>query len=324
MEEIERFYGNKIARQFLEKISEENRVGHAYLIYGEDGLGKKAFAMRFAQMILCKGFPKPCFCCLPCKKIAQKIHPDVSWILGGESKNSIHIEQIRRLRADCQVMPNESEKKVYILTNVQNMTDGAFNAFLKTLEEPPSHAVFLLTAPNLDRLPPTIVSRAVGIQLFPLSEEEMNSALKDRFPDLPESLRQTAAVAAAGNLGNALKILADEDFVKLQKKAEEFCILVSQGNEYEMLKLLYPLEKDKQKLDLLLSQAQLMFRRGLLGRFKGEKSTQNADVVGQMTQRQLQDVILFLQQVRMKLGTNANPSLLCAYLCVGLMERYGK
>ncbi len=324
MEEIERFYGNQTAQQFLSKISEENRVGHAYLIYGEDGLGKKAFAKRFAQTILCKGFPKPCFCCPPCKKIAQGIHPDVTWLLGGEGKNSIHIEQIRRLRADCQIKPNESEKKVYIITNVQNMTDGAYNAFLKTLEEPPSHAVFLLTAPNIDRLPPTIVSRGVPIQLFPLSEEEIRAALAKRFPDLPESLREAAAAASEGNLGQAQKILEDEDFLKMQKTAEEFCILASQGKEYELMKLLFPMEKDKVKLGLLLKQAQLLFRGVLLERCGMETSGTGHSFGGQMTQKQLQEIILFLQQMRMKLETNANPSLLCAYLCAGLMRRYNR
>ncbi len=329
MEEIGRFYGNHTARQFLKKISEENRVGHAYLIYGEDGLGKKAFAERFAQTILCKGFPKPCFCCLPCRKISQKTHPDVTWLLGGEGnsslgRNSLHIEEIRRLRADCQVKPNESEKKVYIITNVQNMTEGAFNAFLKTLEEPPSHAVFLLTAPNIDRLAPTIVSRTVPIQLFPLSGEEMKEALSERFPDLPEGLRETAAAAAAGNLGQAQKILADEDFVKMQKTAEEFCALVSQGKEYELLRLLYPMEKEKNSLDLLLEEAQLIFRGVLLARFGRRGMGKSYSFAGQMTQKQLQETILFLQQIRMKLKTNANPSLLCAYLCAGLMQRYDR
>lgn len=316
------FYGNETASRFLALAGEGKITGHAYLIYGEDGLGKKTFAEQFAKALLCKGFPKPCFCCSACRKIEERIHPDVKWYLGGEGKNSFHIEQIREIRSDCAVKPNESEKKIYILTNVQNMTQGAFNAFLKTLEEPPKHALFLLTAPNIDALPATIVSRVIPIQLFPLADGVLRKALRTAFPDKEEVFLNSVSAMAKGNLGYAKK-LAEENGNAAYEEAELFCKVIGSAKEYELLKFISPYEKDKEKLFSLLSCFEQILRSMLFykfGKTSSDLSVTAKALTERMTRKQVHQMILFIEEVMQKCKTNANGSLLSAYLCMGIME----
>lgn len=316
------FYGNETASRFLTLAGEGKITGHAYLIYGEDGLGKKTFAEYFAKALLCKGFPKPCFCCSSCHKIAERIHPDVTWYLGGEGKNTFHIDRIRELRRDCAIKPNESERKIYILTNVQNMSLGAYNAFLKTLEEPPSHAMFLLTAPNLDALPDTIVSRVIPIQLFPLSDSLLKETLYKTFPEKEKAFLDSVAVMARGNLGLAKQLAeAEEQFA--YREAEDFCRVLASGKEYELLKFLAAYEKDKEKLIAVLSCFEQVLRSMLFYKFgiiSAGISAPAEMLAKRMTRKQVQDMTVFTGEVMQKLKTNANGSLLTAYLCVGMME----
>lgn len=311
------FYGNEIAVQILSHTIRAGKLSHAYLIYGENGLGKKTFAEYFAKSIFCKGTFKPCGDCLSCKKIEARTHPDVKWYLGGEGKNSIHIETVREIRADCAVKSNEESAKIYIITNVQNMTIGAFNAFLKTLEEPPKNVLFLLTAPNTESLPETIVSRLTPIQLFPLTREQMLGALKDRFPELEQAVLEEAAVFADGNLGRAVNRLSNQDFVQTEETLQKLCGFLSAKQEYRMLQLLTAYEKDKPGLVQLLSRLMMILRDVLL--WKMGVPVRNTDLTSKLsasfTRAQLMELLEFLELAKTKLATNANYNLLIAYIC---------
>ena len=141
-------------------------------------MGKKTFARWFAKLILCKGETKPCGVCSACRKITAGTHPDVQ-IWEEETKSGmLSVGFVRDLRRDCAILPNESDYKIYIIPHMERMNDSAFNALLKTLEEPPKHVVFLLTAPNPDELADTVRSRVVPIQLYPLTDAQMETAIR--------------------------------------------------------------------------------------------------------------------------------------------------
>ena len=317
------FYGNETPKRILSHTLSSGNLGHAYLIYGEKGLGKQTFARLFAKSVLCQGEQKPCGLCTSCKKMENGTHPDVQVYLGGEAKGSVHIDLVRAIRADCAVKPNESTVKIYILTNVQNMTIGAFNAFLKTLEEPPKHTLFLLTAPNIDQLPETVVSRLMPIQLFPLSDSQMQEALAERFPDEPADLLASVAAISQGNLGNAIRQLSDADFQSLQEDLKLLCQCIVAKREYPLLKALTAYEKDKAKLMLLLVRLLAVLRSALF--LKLHASTDSDELARSLSsglsRMQIIHLIDFLEEVKGKLSTNANYNLLLVYLCAGIKQR---
>lgn len=317
------FYGNEIALKIIENTVNNNNLSHAYLIYGDDGLGKKTFAYRFAAAILCKGKGiKPCFECSSCNKLINNSHPDIKVVLGAEAKNSIHIQTVREIRSDCYIKPNESDKKIYIITNAQNMTISAYNAFLKTLEEPPEHAVFLLTANNIEALPQTIASRLTPIELFPISDNAVRECISKQHPELDDETISNITVMSKGNLGSALNRISDEKFSLLIKNTENLCESIISKKEYFILKSLNVYEKDRLSLIQMLSQFTDCLREVMLIKLKSSdiKSKNITRLASALTLKQTMDLIEFSQEVKLKLDTNVKMNLMIAYICGGIKK----
>ena len=110
-------------------------LSHAYLITGGSGEGRSAYARRLTQAYLCQGERPPCGQCLPCRKVAAGIHPDVSLIAPAEGKREISVDQVRSLRADAYVRPNEGRRKIYLIDPADSMNPAAPNSLLKVLAE---------------------------------------------------------------------------------------------------------------------------------------------------------------------------------------------
>lgn len=161
-----------------------NHFSHAYIlpVSGEEG---QTQARELAAAILCEDTERvPCGHCEHCRKVREQIHPDVlclqrEWKDGRQKKN-ITVDQIRSVIADAYILPNEAQKKVYIIEDADAMNPQAQNAILKILEEPPKFVVFLLLAGNPDLLLPTVRSRCITIREnledSPLTEEEQEMA----------------------------------------------------------------------------------------------------------------------------------------------------
>lgn len=155
------------AEALLDRLLGAERLSHAYLITGP---GREEFARRMAAALLCTGEKKPCGSCPHCRKTAAGIHPDVTCLRSEEGKAEITVDQVRRLRADAYIRPNEGERKLYLIEEAQRLNPSAQNALLKVLEEGPAYVVFLLTAEGAGQLLPTIRSRCG--EIFLSREEE--------------------------------------------------------------------------------------------------------------------------------------------------------
>lgn len=315
------FYGNAAAKQMLHHMLNGN-LHHAYLIYGADGLGKKTFAKYLAQSIFCKGKAKPCFVCESCYKIQKNIHPDMILIDEGSTHHSIKIETIRNLCLDCVIKPNEGLFKIYIITDVQNMTTGALNAFLKTLEEPPANVIFLLLAPNRMLLADTMVSRLVPIELFTLNQQEWNQALTDYDVHLSQEKKDVLWASTQGNLGQAQIQLQQQTNEDQALKQLYGCLL--QRQEYQMLKLFYQYEKNKMALLELFNQLLVLFRECLIVQLKSRESQLFKEEIRQLkdtfTKKQIIQLIELIENLKIKISSNANMNLLIADICVELKE----
>lgn len=150
------------------QLASREELSHAYILSGPPGSGKGALATLLAQAMVCSSQgPRPCLGCAPCRKAAAGIHPDVVRVAPAEGKRDIVVDQIRALRSDAYVRPNEAPRKVYLIENAPAMNPSAQNALLKVLEEGPPYAAFLLLADNAGLLLPTIRSRCEILNLAP-------------------------------------------------------------------------------------------------------------------------------------------------------------
>ena len=193
-----------------------NPLSHAYLITGGGGDSRAAFAGRLAAAYLCEGDTPPCGRCRACRKVGKGSHPDLSRTAPPPDKAEITVEQIRSLRADAYVRPNEGRRKVYVIDPADAMNPAAQNALLKVLEEGPAYAAFLLVSDRPGKLLDTVRSRC---ELLSLPREE---ALPG--PELLERAETLAGLLLAGDELACAQALVELELSK--PKAEELSALL--------------------------------------------------------------------------------------------------
>ena len=169
--------GNQRIKDRLSRREWDRGLSHAYIISGPAGSGRHALARRLAAAMLCTGGgERPCGTCPACLKTEKGIHPDFSVTAGPEAGKPITVDQVRALRSDAYIRPNEGERKVYLLEEADRMNPSAQNAMLKLLEEGPAYAAFLLIAGNAGGLLQTVRSRCEELALTPVEGEEREQA----------------------------------------------------------------------------------------------------------------------------------------------------
>lgn len=254
------FYGNEGLRARL--TAAERGLSHCYLLVGPAGSGKKTLAGILAAAYQCTGSgSKPCGQCSHCKKIFGGGHADV--ITVDSDKATVPVRLIRQMQADAYIRPNEGQRKVYLIPRAQDMQAPAQNALLKLLEEPPSYCAFILMTESAEKILTTVRSRAVELNLFPLSDSDLKNALLQLRPQADREVMASAAERSGGYLGAALSLMEQEASPN-REPLRKFLKAFAGGHEANMLLALVPLEKlSRQELLSLLQQLHLIFTRAL-------------------------------------------------------------
>ncbi len=222
--------GQKYVKQTLQNALAHDRTTHAYLFSGPRGTGKTSAAKIFAKALNCERGPaaEPCNECDTCVSITEGSHTDV---IEFDAASNSRVEEIRDIIEKVRFAPASSKYKVYIIDEVHMLSNSAFNALLKTLEEPPSHVVFILATTEQHKLPLTIISRCQRFEFKPLAREElvdrMRVVLEAIGGEAEERALTIIAQAASGGMRDALSMLDQAVAFSASTITEEDALLVT-------------------------------------------------------------------------------------------------
>ncbi len=207
---FENILGHDNEKNILKDCISQGKVSHSYLFAGPSGIGKLLVAKEFAKAILNVNNLNSC--------------PDYKYICKKEDKKNILVEQIRdNIVNDIYVSPATGDKKVYIIDGAEYLNDASQNALLKTLEEPPRHAIIILIASSSSNLLPTVISRVYKINFNKLSTEIVDKYMSENFDT---NLDKNIIEFADGSIGFMLEIINEKLTDELNKINELFKSIV--------------------------------------------------------------------------------------------------
>ena len=267
--ELSPLAGNRALKTQLSQQEEGRGLSHAYILSGPAGSGKHTLARLLCGAMLCTApvERRPCGHCGPCKKVFSGIHPDVAVISGPAQGKPITVDQVRQLRADAYIRPNEGRRKVYVFPDCALLTEQDQNVLLKVVEEGPPYAAFLFCAENAAVVLQTLRSRCVELKLHPAAEgggEEVQAA---------EALCRCLAARKRGKVTELAvrlekKRITREDLSALLERSRALCaaaLLLQYGQE--------PEESCREIAPILaknLTKSQIMRTIELLQKYRGE------------------------------------------------------
>lgn len=322
---FEEIRGNTPLVEQLRRSAASGRSSHAYLFLGGAGAGKRLIANTFAKALQCEGEKRPCDSCKSCHAFNHGNHPDVIYFQPLKNGKTYTIEDVReQLLETVDLKPFQYEKKIYIIEKADTLNIQSQNALLKTLEEPPAHAVFLLLAERAEAFLPTILSRVVVMKIRPLSAETIADYLMQADHLAEES--HILSAYAQGRIGQALELVEDEGFREMRQDILgklEALPSMSEGDAYLLAKDFEVYKNDLRFLDIM----ELWYRDLLTAKSLREE--------GYLIQRDKKDAIFraakepaallakkaaAVRTARMRLAQNANFRLTMEVMLMDLKE----
>lgn len=322
---FEEIRGNTPLVEQLRRSAASGRSSHAYLFLGGAGAGKRLIANTFAKALQCEGEKRPCDSCKSCHAFNHGNHPDVIYFQPLKNGKTYTIEDVReQLLETVDLKPFQYEKKIYIIEKADTLNIQSQNALLKTLEEPPAHAVFLLLAERAEAFLPTILSRVVVMKIRPLSAETIADYLMQAGHLAEES--HILSAYAQGRIGQALELVEDEGFREMRQDILgklEALPSMSEGDAYLLAKEFEVYKNDLRFLDIM----ELWYRDLLTAKSLREE--------GYLIQRDKKDAIFraakepaallakkaaAVRTARMRLAQNANFRLTMEVMLMDLKE----
>ena len=335
----------------------EDKLSHSYLFVGPDGVGKFTTALYFAMAVNCLAETdyRPCGNCTSCQKIESFSHPDLIYLFPspnadispeGEIKDAkllaefesyienkrntpwqefyfstnigIRIDAVRMLQHRLNYSLIEGRYKIVIIERAEMMNISASNAFLKTLEEPPSDVIIILTSSKQESLLPTIVSRCQKINFQKISRKTIEIELTSRGQYDPIAIK-TAARIADGNMEKAINLIGEQT-PELRQKALEFCDLIANGDDLAFIDFSNQFKSLKTVREFIeILQYLIVWLSDISFSIHSPEEIVNVDNLPQLEyivyakpllDEQIPDLISFLELMIRRLEGNVNPQLI--------------
>ncbi len=313
--------GHQWAVSLLRKHISAKQVRHAYLISGDEGVGKRTLAVQFARALNClKDGASGTYCgvCRACTLIPEHTFPDFHVLEPEEGTNSFKIDQVRELQQQLALSPYEGRWRIALLADFERATENAANALLKTLEEPSDKVIIILTATDTSALLPTIVSRCEQIALRAVSKDEIGEAIGKS--GLTEVDVRLIAGIAQGRPGAALRYATEPEMLegRLEQIDQlETLLQSSKGERFDYVdRLLSRRDELEQKRQLVLKIMQTwmgLWRDAMLRSCNPASGIVNMDqealvnrLVAGVSKKKIQECVTAIQRTQRAIEDFAN------------------
>lgn len=315
MSDFKHITGHETTIAHLKTAIQTDKLSHAYIFAGEDGMGKNLLVNAFVQALQCENRAYEADACGKCKSCIQAEtgnHPDIIRVT--HEKASIGVDDIRlQLNNEILIKPYSSKYKIYIIDEAEKMTEQAQNALLKTLEEPPVYGLILLLTNNLSALLPTILSRCITLKLKAVDQNKIKEFLMKEHK-IPDYLADLSAVFSQGNVGKALQFASSEEFSEMKNDVLHLLKYLDEMELYEIIERLKTFSAKKEYIDYYLDFIILWFRDVLMYKvtrdinlliYKSEAS----DIAKQASLKSyegIEHIIEAIEKAKVRLNANVN------------------
>ncbi|MFP4697632.1 MAG: DNA polymerase III subunit delta' [Eubacteriales bacterium] len=264
MNRFEKIIGHNNIKEHFKSSIKLGKISHAYIINGEQGMGKKLLANTFAKTLQClEKKDEPCGKCTSCQLFNTSNHPDIKYVESSKVK-SIGVDDIRKqLNQDIYIKPYRFSYKIYIIDEAEKLTEQAQNAMLKTIEEPPKYAIIILLTNNSNKLLSTIISRCVILNLKPLAHNLVKEYLLTHMGISKEKVGLYVAFSQ-GSIGRAINIIESTEFVDMMSTCISLLKEIPSLQDIDLLNRVSQLEVYKDTIQEVLELMVIWYRDMLI------------------------------------------------------------
>ncbi len=301
--------GQEFAKKYITNSIKNDKVNHAYMFEGIDGIGKNLFAKEFGKLLI----------------NVDNVDNSPDYINIEPTGSSIKIAQIRELQSDIIIKPH-SKYKIYVINHAEKMTVESQNALLKTLEEPPEYAIIILITNNKESLLPTIKSRCEIIKFLPISIMELKKYLIDR--GVEEKRSALLANFSRGSIEKALELSESSDFSIMRDDIQKYIQDILDKNMVEILNISSDMDKYKDKVIIVLDMMINYFRDIMICKdradkdmlINGDRITFIQNMSSKITYSQVSKIIDIIEETKRKMRSNCNFSVSIQVMALNIYE----
>ncbi len=292
---FENIKGQEFAKKYMINSIKNNKINHAYMFEGIEGVGKETFADELAKILL----------------QTNNLENATDYIKIKPSGSSIKISQVRNIQLDIVIKPHK-KYKIYVIDQAEKMTTEAQNALLKTLEEPPQYAIIIIVTNNKEGILPTIKSRCELVKFTEISSKQIKSYLINQ--GVEENRANMLSVFSRGSMKKAIELSSSNDFYEMRENVHSYIETILNKEIIDILDIPSEMDKYKSETIVILDMMINYFRDMMVYKECGstnmiintDKSTFIKNMSNKITYSQISKIIDIIEDTKIKIRANCN------------------